>query len=101
MKMETIKQMKSVLSAFPNIIIDIAKCFYDDINSDSENLKYIQIAPDVRKDINFLTVKEIQITMKNVLKMPFQKGRRTHKSWQPFFAFFCTRGNNVKHNAPK
>jgi hypothetical protein len=39
-----------------------------EINSDSEDMKYMLIAPNNRKNIYFITVKELQVTLKNALK---------------------------------
>jgi hypothetical protein len=39
-----------------------------EINSDSEDMIYMLIAPNNRKNIYFITVKEQQVTLKNALK---------------------------------
>ena len=60
--------MKLILSDFPKILTDISKCFCDEINLNSEKLNYIQLDTNNRKNINCITVKELQVTLKNVLK---------------------------------
>ena len=62
------KTMRSIISAFPKILIDISKCFCEDINSNSEKIEYMLIAPNTRKNINTIVVKELQVTLKNALK---------------------------------
>ena len=62
------KTMRSIISAFPKILIDISKCFCEDINSNSEKIEYMLIAPNTRKNINSIVVKELQVTLKNALK---------------------------------
>ena len=63
-----IKSMQIILSDFPKILKDISNCFCEEINSDCEKMNYIQIAPNIRKEINSITVKELQVTLKNALK---------------------------------
>ena len=60
--------MRTILTAFPKTLIDISRCFCEDINLNSEKLKYMLIAPDTRKDINSIIVKELQVTLKTALK---------------------------------
>jgi hypothetical protein len=60
------KTMKIIISTLPETLVNISKCYTEDINSDNEDLKYI--APRTRKNVNSITVKELQITLKNALK---------------------------------
>ena len=62
------KTMRIIISAFPKTLLDISKCFCEDINSNSEKMNYMLVAPNTRKDINSIVVKELQITLKNALK---------------------------------
>ena len=62
------KTMRIITAAFPKHLVDISKCFSADINMNSEKLNYMQIAPNNRKEINSIIVKEFQITLKNALK---------------------------------
>ena len=62
------RTMLTILTAFPKTLKDISKCFCEDINSNSEKLNYMLIAPDTRKDINSIIVKELQVTLKTALK---------------------------------
>ena len=58
-----IKTMRIILSSFPEALLNISKCFIEGINVDDERLHYVLIAPNNRKN-----VKELQVTLKNVLK---------------------------------
>ena len=62
------KTMRIILTAFPKTLRDIAKCFCEEINSDNQKVSYILIAPETRKEVNSITVKELQVTLKNALK---------------------------------
>ena len=64
---KTIKTMKLVMSTFSSKMIQISKSFINDINSIEENLKYILLEGKERKDVNTITVKEMQLTLKRVL----------------------------------
>jgi exonuclease III len=59
--------IRFVMSAFPKHLLEITKCFNDDVNQYTERINYMTISPNVRKDIRIVTVKELQITLKNVL----------------------------------
>jgi hypothetical protein len=63
-----IKTMKIILSSFPEALLNISKCFIEGINLDDERLHYVLIAPNNRKNVNTITVKELQVTLKNALK---------------------------------
>jgi len=63
-----LKSIKMILSAFPEKLKDIAKCHIEGTNSKEESLKYLMIESDAWKDINLLTVKELQAMMKTILK---------------------------------
>jgi hypothetical protein len=65
---KTLKTMRLILSVFPTKLKDIAKCFIEGINSNNGKLEYIMTDNDSWKDINLLTVKDLQITMKKILK---------------------------------
>jgi hypothetical protein len=71
------KAMKLILSSFPNSLLDIAKCYNEEINNHSQPLKYIVVSPSKRKPIEEVTTKEMQIllklAMKKVEKMDFHK----------------------------
>jgi hypothetical protein len=60
--------MKNILMTFPKQLISIAKSYHnDEINVDGNNLKYILISPGKRIDVNMITAKEFQLTLKKVL----------------------------------
>jgi len=61
------KIMKMIMSTFPESLINISKCFNEEINSNCEEMKYMQIAPGIRKDITIITAKELQVLLKNAL----------------------------------
>jgi hypothetical protein len=63
-----IKTMKIIISTFPKILVNISKCYNEEINSDNEDMKYMLIAPRTRKNLITITVKELQVTLKNALK---------------------------------
>jgi hypothetical protein len=63
-----IKTMKIIITSFPKTLVNISKCYNEDINSDIEDMKYMLIAPRTRKNLNSITVKELQVTLKNALK---------------------------------
>ncbi len=58
-----IKTIKIILSSFPEVLLNISKCFIEGINSDDEKLNYVLIAPNNRKNVNAITVKELQVTL--------------------------------------
>ena len=62
-----IKTMKIIISTFPKVLVNISKCYNEDINSDNEDMKYMLITPRTRKNLITITVKELQVTLKNVL----------------------------------
>jgi hypothetical protein len=51
------KTMKIIISNLPETLVNISKCYTEDINSDNEDLKYMLIAPRTRKNVNSITVK--------------------------------------------
>jgi hypothetical protein len=63
-----LKSIKLILSSFPKDLVEIAKNFNDSINDDSEILKYILITQSERMSIYSVSVKQIQIKLKTVLK---------------------------------
>jgi hypothetical protein len=62
------KIMKIIISAMPKHLVKITECYNDDVNSCEEQMKYILIDHDRRKEIGSITVKELQITLKFILK---------------------------------
>jgi hypothetical protein len=62
------KTMKIIISTFPETLVNISKCHNEEINSDTEDFIYMLIAPNMRKNIHSITVKELQVTLKNALK---------------------------------
>jgi hypothetical protein len=48
--------------------VNISKCYNEEINSDNEDLKYMLIAPRTRKNLITITVKELQVILKNAVK---------------------------------
>ncbi len=54
--------------SFPEFLVNISKCHIEEINSDTEDMKYMLIAPNTRKNIHSITVKKLQVTLKNALK---------------------------------
>jgi hypothetical protein len=56
------------LSVFPVTLIEIAKCYIEDINDDSNEVKYLKIINNVYKPIEEVSTKEIQNILKTVLK---------------------------------
>jgi hypothetical protein len=60
--------MKSILSSLPKHLVNIAKCFNEDLNSCHEDTKHILINPEMRKDIRTINVKELQVLLKTSLK---------------------------------
>jgi len=64
-----IKSMKIIIYTIPETLVSISKCYNEDINSDNEEMKYILIAPRTWKKLNSITLKELQVTLKNSLKI--------------------------------
>jgi hypothetical protein len=62
------KTMKIILSVFPVTLIEIAKCYIEDINDDSNEVKFLKIINNVYKPIEDVSTKEIQNILKTVLK---------------------------------
>ena len=60
--------MNMIISIFPITLQNIAKCYNEDINETIEEVKYIQIENDNRKDITKISVKEMQNTLKTAMK---------------------------------
>ena len=61
------KSMTLVIKSFPKILVDIAKCYNEDLNEIDQSLRYIQISSKQRLAIETITTKELQITLKIVL----------------------------------
>jgi len=68
MDRKIVKAMKIIMSIFPKKVINISKCYIEGINDISENLKVIRNHDNMWKDINSITVKEMQTMMKIILK---------------------------------
>jgi hypothetical protein len=60
--------MKIIMSTFPRILVNISKCYNEEINSDNEDMKYMLFALRTQKKLFTITVKELQVTLKNALK---------------------------------
>ena len=60
--------MKNIMATFPSNLIEIAKCFIDGINEENDEIKFLLINNNLRKPINEITTKELQDTLKKVLK---------------------------------
>jgi hypothetical protein len=60
--------MNMIISIFPITLQNIAKCYNEDINETIEEVKYIQIENDNRKDITKISVKDMQNTLKTAMK---------------------------------
>ena len=58
------KIMKLVLSNFPVKLKEIAECFIEGINTYDEPKKFLMTDSEVWRDINMITVKELQLTLK-------------------------------------
>ena len=61
------KNMKWILQSFPEKLVEIAKCYDEYTNSDTENLKYVQLDKDNRKCRNTISAKELQKKLKIAL----------------------------------
>jgi exonuclease III len=61
------KSMKLVLKTIPATLVNIAKCFNEEINEVDNNLKYMIDGNNNRKAIGMLTVKDFQATLKKAL----------------------------------
>ena len=68
MDSKILKVTKIIMSIFPKKFISISKCYIEGINDISENLKVIRTYENMWKDINNITVKEMQSMMKVILK---------------------------------
>ena len=68
------KNMKIVLNSFPKILLDIAQCYCEDINSVRGGLKHILVSPSTRIPIDSITAKELQC----ILKIALKKVEKTH-----------------------
>jgi hypothetical protein len=63
-----LKSIRLVLSSIPKDLVQIAKNFNDSINDDDESLNYILLNQSERMSIYTITVKQLQIKLKTVLK---------------------------------
>jgi hypothetical protein len=62
------KAMKIIINSFPKHLINIAKCYNEEINSDIGELKYMLIGSQSRIAVEIITTKELQICLKKSLK---------------------------------
>jgi hypothetical protein len=62
------KIMKMVLKSIPRKLIEIAKCFNEEINATNQQMKYVKATDKTWRNINELTTKEMQIIFKIALK---------------------------------
>jgi exonuclease III len=62
------KIMKIIISTMPYHLVNVAKCYNEDVNSSNEEVKHILISPEMRKRTSAITVKELQVTLKTTLK---------------------------------
>ena len=60
--------MKIIISSFPKTLINIAKCFNEEINSEINGLIYLQTSLNSRMLIETVSTKEIQSILKITLK---------------------------------
>jgi len=58
------KKMKIILSAFPSVLINIVKCYNEEINNDKISLEYLLISPSKRVKVEEITTKELQTLLK-------------------------------------
>jgi hypothetical protein len=49
-------------------MVNISKCYNKEYNLDNEEMNYILIAPNIKKNVNPIAGKELQVTLKNALK---------------------------------
>jgi hypothetical protein len=61
------RSMEIVIGSFPKRLVEIAKCFNENINSTDSNLKYMLVTDNKRLAIETITTKELQTTLKIVL----------------------------------
>ena len=69
--------MKIIISTLPETLVNISKCYKEGINSDNENMNYMLIAP---KNVDSITVKELQVALKNALKKIYEDNITRFKS---------------------
>jgi hypothetical protein len=65
---KTIKTMKIIMSIFPGTLIEIARCYIEDINDDSNEVKFLKINSNLYKPISEISTKELQNILKIVLR---------------------------------
>jgi hypothetical protein len=63
----TNKSMALIINSFPKSLVEIARCFNEEINEIKHELKYMQITSSNRLDIEIITAKEIQMLLKTAL----------------------------------
>jgi exonuclease III len=61
------KSMLLIIKSFPKSLIEIARCYNDEINEITQSIEYIQTSKNRRTEINIITTKEIQVILKNAL----------------------------------
>jgi exonuclease III len=61
------KSMAMVIKSFPKILVDIAKCFNDELNEIDQSLRYIETSNNKRLAIESITTREYQATLQIAL----------------------------------
>jgi hypothetical protein len=64
---KTLQSMKNILGTFRGSLVDIAKCFNENINVSSQSLEYMMIAHNSWSKTSETTVKQLQATLKIAL----------------------------------
>jgi hypothetical protein len=93
----SLKTMKMILAVFPTKLRNIAECYIEGINSNNESLHYIMTNCDTWKDINLLTVKEMQAMMKTIL---MKTEKLDFEAKHGILNFDEENINNVRKNCP-
>ena len=63
-----VKSIQLILGSIPKSLVKIAENYNEDINSDYADLKYMLISANSRMAIDTITVKQLQVKLKLVLK---------------------------------
>jgi hypothetical protein len=61
------KSMALIINSFPKYLIEIAKCFNEDLNEINNECKYILVTNNSRLNIEAITAKEFQTILKSAL----------------------------------
>jgi hypothetical protein len=65
---KSVKIMKLIMTTFPKQLVEISRCYVEGVNTNDETTNYIMMENESWKEIKSVTVKDLQILMKNVLK---------------------------------